>query len=82
MKLINNENTSKADYIVAALLVLNTAIHFYPEAFPYSQQISACIFAFIFLLQIFRIVKFKERKTITYALLVLSLTASIALLLN
>lgn len=82
MKLINNEKTSKADYIVAALLVLNTAIHFYPEAFPYSQQISACIFAFIFLLQIFRIVKFKERKTITYALLVLSLTASIALLLN
>ena len=82
MKLINNESTSKADYIVAALLVLNTAIHFYPEAFPYSQQISACIFAFIFLLQIFRIVKFKERKTITYALLVLSLTASIALLLN
>ncbi len=44
MKLINNENTSKADYIVAALLVLNTAIHFYPEVFPYSQQISACIF--------------------------------------
>ena len=82
MKLINNEKTSKADYIVAALLVLNTAIHFYPEAFPYSQQISACIFAFIFLLQIFRIVKFKERKTITYVLLVLSLTASIALLLN
>lgn len=82
MKLINNEKTSKADYIVAALLVLNTAFHFYPEAFPYSQQISACIFAFIFLLQIFRIVKFKERKTITYVLLVLSLTASIALLLN
>lgn len=81
MKLINNENTSKADYIVAALLVLNTAIHFYPEAFPYSQQISACIFAFIFLLQIFRIVKFKERKTITYALLVLSLLAAIALVL-
>ncbi len=82
MKQINNENTSKADYIVAALLVLNTAIHFYPEAFPYSQQISVCIFAFIFLLQIFRIVKFKERKTITYALLVLSLLAAIALLLN
>lgn len=82
MKLINNESTSKADYIVAALLVLNTAIHFYPEVFPYPQQISACIFAFIFLLQIFRIVKFKERKTITYALLVLSLLASIALLLN
>ena len=82
MKQINNENTSKADYIVAALLVLNTAIHFYPEAFPYSQQISACIFVSIFLLQIFRIVKFKERKTITYALLVLSLLASIALLLN
>ena len=81
MKQINNENTSKADYIVAALLVLNTAIHFYSEAFPYSQQISACIFAFIFLLQIFRIVKFKERKTITYALLVLSLLAAIALFL-
>ena len=44
MKLINNENTSKADYIVAALLVLNTVIHFYPEVFPYSQQINACIF--------------------------------------
>ena len=82
MKLINNESTSKADYIVAALLVLNTAIHFYPEAFPYSQQINVCIFVSIFLLQIFRIVKFKERKTITYALLVLSLLASIALLLN
>lgn len=82
MKLINNENTSKADYAVATLLVLNTAIHFYPEAFPYSQQISACIFVSIFLLQIFRIVKFRERKTITYALLVLSLLASIVLLLK
>lgn len=50
MKLINNENTSKADYIVAALLVLNTAIHFYPEVFPYPQQINACIFVSIFLL--------------------------------
>ena len=81
MKLINNESTSKADYIVAALLVLNTAIHFYPEAFPYSQQISACIFASIFLLQIFRIVKFRERKIITYALLVLSLLTAILLVL-
>ena len=81
MKLINNENTSKADYIVAALLVLNTAIHFYPEVFPYSQQINACIFFSIFLLQIYRIVKFKERKVITYALLVLSLLVSIALFL-
>ena len=82
MKLINNESTSKADYIVAALLVLNTAIHFYPEVFPYSQQISACIFVSIFLLQIFRIVKFRERKIITYALLVLSLLTAIALVLN
>ena len=81
MKLINNESTSKADYIVAALLVLNTAIHFYPEAFPYSQQISACIFASIFLLQIFRIVKFRERKISTYALLVLSLLTAIMLVL-
>ena len=82
MKLINNENTSKADYIVAALLVLNTAIHFYPEVFPYPQQINACIFVSIFLLQIFRIVKFRERKISTYALLVLSLLAAIALFLN
>ena len=82
MKLINNENTSKADYIVAALLVLNTAIHFYPEAFPYSQQINVCIFVSIFLLQIFRIVKFRERKVITYVLLATSLLAAIALVLN
>ena len=82
MKLINNEKTSKADYIVAALLVLNTAIHFYPEAFPYSQQINACIFVSIFLLQIFRIVKFRERKISTYALLVLSLLTAIMLVLN
>ena len=81
MKLINNENTSKADYIVAALLVLNTAIHFYPEAFPYSQQINACIFVSIFLLQIFRIVKFRERKVITYVLLAMSLLAAIVLVL-
>ena len=81
MKLINNENTSKADYIVAALLVLNTAIHFYPEVFPYSQQINACIFVSIFLLQIFRIVKFRERKISTYALLATSLLAAIALVL-
>lgn len=81
MKLINNESTSKADYIVAALLVLNTAIHFYPEVFPYPQQISACIFFSIFLLQIFRIVKFRERKIITYALLVLSLLTAIMLVL-
>lgn len=82
MKLTNNENTSKADYIVAALLVLNTAIHFYPEVFPYSQQINACIFVSIFLLQIFRIVKSRERKIITYALLVLSLLTAIVLVLN
>lgn len=82
MKLINNENTSKADYIVAALLVLNTAIHFYPEVFPYSQQVNAYIFFSIFLLQIFRIVKFRERKVITYALLATSLLAAIALVLN
>lgn len=82
MKLINNESTSKADYIVAALLVLNTAIHFYPEAFPYSQQINVCIFVSIFLLQIFRIVKFRERKVITYVLLATSLLAAIALVLN
>ena len=82
MKLINNESTSKADYIVAALLVLNTAIHFYPEAFPYSQQINVCIFVSIFLLQIFRIVKFRERKISTYALLVLSLLTAIMLVLN
>ena len=82
MKLTNNENTSKADYIVAALLVLNTAIHFYPEVFPYPQQINACIFVSIFLLQIFRIVKFRERKISTYALLVLSLLTAIALVLN
>ena len=81
MKLINNENTSKADYIVAALLVLNTAIHFYPEVFPYPQQINACIFVSIFLLQIFRIVKFRERKISTYALLVLSLLTEIMLVL-
>ncbi len=81
MKLINNESTSKADYIVAALLVLNTAIHFYPEAFPYPQQINACIFVSIFLLQIFRIVKFRERKVITYVLLATSLLAAIALVL-
>ena len=82
MKQINNENTSKADYIVAALLVLNTAIHFYPEVFPYAQQINACIFFSIFFLQIFRIVKFRERKVITYALLATSLLAAIALVLN
>lgn len=82
MKLINNENTSKADYIVAALLVLNTAIHFYPEVFPYPQQINACIFVSILLLQIFRIVKFRERKISTYALLVLSLLTAIMLVLN
>lgn len=82
MKLINNESTSKADYIVAALLVLNTAIHFYPEVFPYPQQINACIFVSIFLLQIFRIVKFRERKISTYALLVLSLLTAIMLVLN
>ena len=82
MKQINNENTSKADYIVAALLVLNTAIHFYPEVFPYSQQVNACIFFSIFLLQIFRIVKFRERKVITYALLATSLLAAIAIVLN
>ncbi len=82
MKLINNENTSKADYIVAALLVLNTVIHFYPEVFPYPQQINACIFVSIFLLQIFRIVKFRERKISTYALLVLSLLTAIMLVLN
>lgn len=81
MKLINNESTSKADYIVAALLVLNTAIHFYPEVFPYPQQINACIFVSIFLLQIFRIVKFRERKISTYALLVLSLLTAIMLVL-
>ena len=81
MKLINNENTSKADYIVAALLVLNTVIHFYPEVFPYPQQINACIFVSIFLLQIFRIVKFRERKISTYALLVLSLLTAIMLVL-
>ena len=81
MKLINNENTSKADYIVAALLVLNTAIHFYPEAFPYAQQINACIFVSIFLLQIFRIVKFRERKVINYVLLATSLLAAIVLVL-
>ena len=82
MKLINNENTSKADYIVAALLVLNTVIHFYPEVFPYPQQMNACIFVSIFLLQIFRIVKFRERKISTYALLVLSLLTAIMLVLN
>ncbi len=82
MRQINNEKTSKADYIVAASLVLNTAIHFYPEVFPYSQQINACIFFSIFLLQIFRIVKFRERKVITYALLATSLLAAIALVLN
>ncbi len=82
MKLINNENTSKADYIVAVLLVLNTVIHFYPEVFPYPQQINACIFVSIFLLQIFRIVKFRERKISTYALLVLSLLTAIMLVLN
>ena len=81
MKLINNESTSKADYIVAALLVLNTAIHFYPKVFLYSQQISACIFVSIFLLQMFRIIKFRERKIITYALLVLSLLTAIVLVL-
>ena len=81
MKLINNENTSKADYIVAALLVLNTAIHFYPEVFPYAQQINACIFFSIFLLQIFRIVKFRERKVINYVLLATSLLAAIVLVL-
>lgn len=81
MKLISNENMSKADYIVAALLVLNTAIHFYPEVFPYPQQINACIFVSIFLLQIFRIVKFRERKISTYALLVLSLLTAIMLVL-